>query len=508
MDHRLADLHILALDCQATGANPGKGHLLEIGWATGRAATTSGSDQQQVQSHLIRQPPQIPIPPVVQRLTGITQDAMTIAVSAETAWCSLDQAARATAARNQLILCPTVIHFARFETPFLRQLHSANASQTPFPLHLICTHTIAARLLPELPRRGIRALAGYFGHPMPELRRSADHALATLVIWKALVDLLQTRCNVHSLAQLTCWLADAPLPGRTRRVYPMDPAVRSALTDTPGVYRMLRENADILYIGKAKSLKKRVNSYFRPRAPHPEHILEMLSQARDLDFSPTGSALEAALQESDEIKLHLCVQEGLTIFRNNYQSHLQHRSALRAVTILGAKFHRQQQEAVDAAQARAECQADEEENLGLESAVIVEQPAWTPETVAIAMEHMLTRAAHLIRRARWYALISESCLCWAPAGKPDGPGNLLVFEAGRISQRQFLHAAKNVPPPPGHGRSWHERRKALDLAVYDRLRVFTTELRRLICDDRLVELRVGPNKGLNLSALKKALPWV
>jgi hypothetical protein len=28
----LADLEILALDCQATGANPQKGHLLEIGW--------------------------------------------------------------------------------------------------------------------------------------------------------------------------------------------------------------------------------------------------------------------------------------------------------------------------------------------------------------------------------------------------------------------------------------------------------------------------------------------
>jgi DNA polymerase III subunit epsilon len=140
---------------------------------------------------------------------------------------------------------------------------------------------------------------------MPELRRSADHARATLAIWKALVDLLQTRCQVNSLSRLTRWLTESPLPGRTPRIYPMDPGMRRHLPDTPGIYRMRRDNGDILYIGKAKSLKKRVNSYFRSRAPHAEHILEMLSQARDLDYSTTASALEAALLESDEIKRHL-----------------------------------------------------------------------------------------------------------------------------------------------------------------------------------------------------------
>ena len=305
MERRLADLHILALDCQATGANPGRGQLLEIGWVAGSAASASMPDKQQAQSHLIRQPPQTPIPPVVRRLTGITEDAMTAAVTERVAWQSLDQAARTTAARNPSALCPAVIHFARFEEPFLRQLYASHDPRPPFPLHIICTHAIAARLLPELPRRGIRALAGYFGHAMPELRRSADHARATLMIWKALVNLLENRCQVSSLSQLTRWLNDSPPPGRTTRVYPMDPGMRRDLPDKPGIYRMRRDNGDILYIGKAKSLKKRVNSSFRSRAPHAEHILEMLSQARDLDYSTTASALEAALLESDEIKRHL-----------------------------------------------------------------------------------------------------------------------------------------------------------------------------------------------------------
>ncbi len=61
---------------------------------------------------------------------------------------------------------------------------------------------------------------------------------------------------------------------------------------------------DLLYIGKAKSLKQRVNSYFRQKAPHAEHTLEMLTQARELEITQTGSALEAAIFESDEIKRH------------------------------------------------------------------------------------------------------------------------------------------------------------------------------------------------------------
>jgi DNA polymerase III subunit epsilon len=84
----------------------------------------------------------------------------------------------------------------------------------------------------------------------------------------------------------------------------MPAAIRQTLADKPGVYRMRSLGGDLLYIGKAKSLKKRVTSYFRSKAPHPEHILEMLSQAQNIDFSLTESALEAAVLETDEIKEH------------------------------------------------------------------------------------------------------------------------------------------------------------------------------------------------------------
>jgi hypothetical protein len=80
--------------------------------------------------------------------------------------------------------------------------------------------------------------------------------------------------------------------------------LRLSLPDAPGVYRMLRTSGDVLYIGKAASLRHRVNSYFRKQTGVPERTLEMLSQARGISFDVTPTALEAALIEPGEIKQH------------------------------------------------------------------------------------------------------------------------------------------------------------------------------------------------------------
>src|SRR5262249_27241860 len=87
-----------------------------------------------------------------------------------------------------------------------------------------------------------------------------------------------------------------------RRIFPLDVAIRRALPDRPGVYRFLRKNGDILYVGKATSLKKRVAGHFKGTGPATERGLELLSQVHDIVHTETASLLEAALLESDEIK--------------------------------------------------------------------------------------------------------------------------------------------------------------------------------------------------------------
>ena len=74
------------------------------------------------------------------------------------------------------------------------------------------------------------------------------------------------------------------------------------LPDLPGVYRYLDERGEVLYIGKAKSLKNRVRSYFQPSAQHNLRIQLMVSLVHDVDSTVTNTESEALILEAHEIK--------------------------------------------------------------------------------------------------------------------------------------------------------------------------------------------------------------
>jgi hypothetical protein len=86
MQMKLADLKVLTLDCQATGANPQKGHLLEIGWVQTSAAATAKQMALTASAYRVALPADVDIPPAVQRVTGITLADAEQAVPTATAW--------------------------------------------------------------------------------------------------------------------------------------------------------------------------------------------------------------------------------------------------------------------------------------------------------------------------------------------------------------------------------------------------------------------------------------
>lgn len=78
----------------------------------------------------------------------------------------------------------------------------------------------------------------------------------------------------------------------------------SKLTTAPGVYIMKDKNNNIIYIGKAKNLHRRVSSYFRENPDHTAKVSAMVSNVNDYDFIVTNSEYEALLLECSLIKQH------------------------------------------------------------------------------------------------------------------------------------------------------------------------------------------------------------
>jgi excinuclease ABC subunit C len=78
-------------------------------------------------------------------------------------------------------------------------------------------------------------------------------------------------------------------------------AVRLAPT-SPGVYRMLNAANDVLYVGKAKNVRKRLSSYARANAPLPARILRMIAATVNVEIISTTTETEALLLEANLIK--------------------------------------------------------------------------------------------------------------------------------------------------------------------------------------------------------------
>ena len=99
--------------------------------------------------------------------------------------------------------------------------------------------------------------------------------------------------NIESTSELT----ESPF----RRGADIIQKVLRNLPSTPGVYRMIDQGGAILYVGKAKNLKKRVNSYITT-AGQSSRIMRMVSLTRSMEFVSTHTEVEALLLEANLIK--------------------------------------------------------------------------------------------------------------------------------------------------------------------------------------------------------------
>lgn len=280
----LKDKKFLFLDCQTTGTSPKSGKIIELGWAIGN------STEIEVKSQLITpENTDEELPKKIQKLTGLNIAQLQNQKKLSKV---LDEIKQQISPKIDV-----VIHFARFEKSFLQEFLEAS-----YVNNLICTYEISRRVLSQLPSKSIRGVSGYLGYSIDSLKRSEDHVRATYYIWQNLLQLLADNKNITTLEQLKKWLATTKPEKKSKIIYRMPVEKRLSLPNSPGVYHLLAQNKKILYIGKATSLKSRVNQYFRGIKTKGSRINELTAQIEDINYTETKSPFEAAILENNHIK--------------------------------------------------------------------------------------------------------------------------------------------------------------------------------------------------------------
>ena len=98
---------------------------------------------------------------------------------------------------------------------------------------------------------------------------------------------------------------------------------------------------------------------------------------------------------------------------------------------------------------------------------------------------------------------------WALRHESAAKRVLVVQNANaQILLTKELHGSHRAPLPPGHRRKLNFRLKAFDVEGYDRVRILSTEIRRLLSEGRQVELRFGRGRALTTAHLRKVFQWL
>lgn len=293
------DQPVIIFDCQTSGTNPQTSFVIEAGWGV----CHSGKLPEKLgwHTHLIKLPKAAYIPSRVQKITGISSH------SEDEPRLSYDELCKAFynfRIKHQDL--PLVIHYAQFEKAFLAQMaERVGQDKNYYNEHLICTHKLAKRVCPGLNSYTLRALSGYFGFSAGEKKRAKDHLLANAYIWHGLVDAM---CKANKGQSVS--FDDIKALRVASQGVALEQAAdqlreqRLALPESPGVYHFYDTSGRILYVGKAKRLKHRVNSYFRGRKSKGSHLNELLTRVSDFKTYICASHLEALVKESDDIKAH------------------------------------------------------------------------------------------------------------------------------------------------------------------------------------------------------------
>src|ERR1700712_1771317 len=221
------------------------------------------------------------IPIYIRALTGITNEMVQDAPPFE------EVAADIYHLLNNKIF---VAHNVNFDHSFVRY-HLAAAGYE-LQCNKLCTVRLGRKIIPGLPSYGLGKLCRHLGIENESRHRAAGDAEATAILFSLL---LKSDTQNHISQALKQHSKEQVLPANLPK------KDIEALPQSPGVYYFHDQKGKVIYVGKAKNLKKRVCSHFSGNNPGPQRQ-EFLRNICHVTFQVCGTELIAFVLEAIEIK--------------------------------------------------------------------------------------------------------------------------------------------------------------------------------------------------------------
>ena len=183
--------------------------------------------------------------------------------------------------------CIIVAHNAQFDYRILRT--EFKRLGFGFKRKTLCTVELSKQLIPDQPSYSLGKLTRALGIPVSDRHRANGDAMATVKLFKML---LSKDLDKHIIKSNVKTEVIKRLNDNHRLIIDQLPSIT-------GVYYMHDENGEIIYIGKSKNIKHRINQHFTNNSTKSKK-LQLL--AKSVTYEATGSELVALLKESEEIK--------------------------------------------------------------------------------------------------------------------------------------------------------------------------------------------------------------
>jgi DNA polymerase-3 subunit epsilon len=278
----LREVTFVVVDLETTGRSPADGDgITEIGAIKVRGGDVIGEFATLVD-------PGREIPPSITILTGITNAMIHQAPKIQAVLPSFLEFAQG---------CVLVAHNAPYDVGFLKSSCARHGLAWP-KLAVVDTVQLARRVLTrdEAPSVRLGALAPLLNATVRPDHRALTDARATVDVLHALLERVGS-LGVQSLPELLEVSKDLS-PARRRKRH-----LAQSLPSAPGVYLFRGRGNQVLYVGTASDLRRRVRSYFSA-AEKRARIKQMIGLAEWVDHIPCASALEANVRELRLIAAH------------------------------------------------------------------------------------------------------------------------------------------------------------------------------------------------------------